>query len=91
MPLPRFPSQIRKIIGALPPDTTFVTASTGVAAYQIGGVTLHAFAGIGNAAQTTEQCVEMAQVGRARRRGESSVLLERERQGKMRAFEPIAD
>ena len=36
---------IRKCIGALPPDCTFVTASTGVAAYQIGGITLHAFAG----------------------------------------------
>lgn len=36
---------LRRIIGALAPDVTFVTASTGVAACQIGGTTLHAFAG----------------------------------------------
>ncbi|GAB6028895.1 DNA helicase [Chamberlinius hualienensis] len=38
---------LKKIIRVLPPATTFVTASTGVAAMQIGGVTLHSFAGIG--------------------------------------------
>ena len=36
---------LKRIVGALPPDVTFVTASTGVAACQIGGTTLHAFAG----------------------------------------------
>lgn len=37
---------MKKIIGALPPDSTFATASTGVAACHIGGTTLHQFAGI---------------------------------------------
>ena len=36
---------LKKIIGSLPPDTTVAAASTGVAACQIGGVTLHSFAG----------------------------------------------
>jgi ATP-dependent DNA helicase PIF1 len=36
---------LKKIIGLLPPHNTFVTASTGVAACQIGGMTLHSFAG----------------------------------------------
>ena len=37
---------LRRIIGALPPDVTVATASTGVAACHIGGVTLHNFAGM---------------------------------------------
>lgn len=36
---------LKKIIGILPPHNTFVTASTGVSACQIGGMTLHSFAG----------------------------------------------
>lgn len=37
---------LRKLLGILPPEGTFVTASTGAAACHIGGTTLHAFAGI---------------------------------------------
>ena len=37
---------LKRIIGALPPDTTVASASTGVAACQIGGITLHSFAGM---------------------------------------------
>lgn len=37
---------LKRILGALAPDSTYATASTGVAACQIGGITLHAFAGI---------------------------------------------
>jgi ATP-dependent DNA helicase PIF1 len=37
---------LRKLLGILPPEGTFITASTGAAACHIGGTTLHAFAGI---------------------------------------------
>ena len=36
---------LKRIINTLPPDSTFVTASTGIAATHIGGSTLHSFAG----------------------------------------------
>ncbi|KAJ8040177.1 ATP-dependent DNA helicase PIF1 [Holothuria leucospilota] len=51
---------MKKIIGALPPDSTFATASTGVAACHIGGTTLHQFAGIGSGTQPLEKCIELA-------------------------------
>ncbi|XP_066257845.1 ATP-dependent DNA helicase PIF1 [Euwallacea similis] len=51
---------IKRIIGALPPDVTVVTASTGVAACQIGGITLHQFAGIGGGDATIEQSIKLA-------------------------------
>ncbi|KAK6737350.1 hypothetical protein RB195_019821 [Necator americanus] len=46
---------LRRIIEMLPAATTFVTAATGVAACQLGGVTLHGFAGIGVGRGTREQ------------------------------------
>jgi len=51
---------LRKIISALPPDVTVATASTGVAACHIGGITLHQFAGIGLGTGTKERCVQLA-------------------------------
>ncbi|XP_077981577.1 ATP-dependent DNA helicase PIF1-like [Glandiceps talaboti] len=51
---------LKRIIGALPPDATFATASTGVAACHISGITLHQFAGIGSGSQPLEQCIELA-------------------------------
>ena len=51
---------LKKIIGALPPETTFATASTGAAACHIGGTTLHAFAGIGTGSASLEQCIGQA-------------------------------
>ncbi|KAK2720252.1 ATP-dependent DNA helicase PIF1-like [Artemia franciscana] len=51
---------LRRIVGSLPPDATFVTASTGIAACHIDGTTLHSFAGIGSGKATLEQCLELA-------------------------------
>lgn len=51
---------LKKIISALPPDGTVATASTGVAACLIGGVTLHAFAGIGSGDASLSRCIELA-------------------------------
>ena len=51
---------LKQIIGALPPESTFPTASTGSAACQIGGTTLHAFAGIGSGSAPLEQCITQA-------------------------------
>lgn len=51
---------LRKIISALPPDVTMATASTGVAACHIVGITLHQFAGIGLGTGTKERCIQLA-------------------------------
>lgn len=51
---------LKKIITTLPPDVTMATASTGVAACHIGGITLHQFAGIGLGTGTKERCFQLA-------------------------------
>ncbi|XP_028329072.1 ATP-dependent DNA helicase PIF1 [Gouania willdenowi] len=52
---------LKRIMGSLPPKSTFSTASTGVAACHIGGTTLHSFAGIGSGSAPLEQCIALAQ------------------------------
>ncbi len=51
---------LQRIIKTLPPETTFVTASTGAAACHIGGTTLHSFAGIGKGDGSFNKCLSMA-------------------------------
>lgn len=51
---------LQRIIGTLPPETTYCTASTGAAASVIGGTTLHSFAGIGTGSAPLEQCISLA-------------------------------
>lgn len=51
---------LQQIIKTLPPESTFVTASTGAAACHIGGTTLHSFAGIGTGEASLNQCIAMA-------------------------------
>jgi len=46
---------LKEIIRALDPATTFVTATTGIAAVELGGSTLHSFAGIKPHADTLEE------------------------------------
>lgn len=51
---------LQRIVGILPPEMTYSTASTGAAACLIGGTTLHSFAGIGTGCMSLQQCITLA-------------------------------
>ncbi|KAL1528927.1 hypothetical protein AB1Y20_010249 [Prymnesium parvum] len=51
---------LREIVEHLPSSSTFVTASTGMAACQAGGVTIHHWAGIGGGDRPIDELVAMA-------------------------------
>jgi ATP-dependent DNA helicase PIF1 len=53
---------MRKVIQELQPLNVFVTASTGVAALQIGGTTLHTFLGLGLATDPIEKLVKLVRL-----------------------------
>ncbi|KAG8465655.1 hypothetical protein KFE25_002962 [Diacronema lutheri] len=55
---------LRELVACLPAETTAVTATTASAAALIGGMTLHAYAGIGNGEREVSQLISSA----ARRR-----------------------
>ena len=51
---------LRQIVKRLPQHTTFVTASTAMAACQVGGVTVHNFAGVGAGERPVAELAAMA-------------------------------
>ncbi|CAJ0960126.1 unnamed protein product, partial [Mesorhabditis belari] len=52
---------LQRIIEMLPADTTVITAATGVAACQLGGMTLHSFGGFGVGGIPKEDCLRIAE------------------------------
>jgi ATP-dependent DNA helicase PIF1 len=55
---------LRKIINALNFKRVFVTASTGVAALQVGGTTLHTFLGVGLATSPIDNLIKKAKANK---------------------------
>jgi len=49
-----------QIVSKLPSATTFITASTGIAACQISGVTIHHWAGLGGTERPLPDLIEQA-------------------------------
>ncbi|KAK9905728.1 hypothetical protein WJX75_005308 [Coccomyxa subellipsoidea] len=66
---------IKHILRALPAATTFLTASTGLAASALGGTTLNAFAGIGRAEGGLQGMLKMASRPDAAKRWRTATTL----------------
>lgn len=66
---------LRALVGCLPAESTAVTAMTASAAALIGGMTLHAFAGIGNGERPLAQLVASAERKRRDAWRRASVLI----------------
>ncbi|KFM23245.1 ATP-dependent DNA helicase PIF1 [Auxenochlorella protothecoides] len=63
------------IMSVLPPSTTFVTASTGLAACALGGTTIHAFAGVGRAEGGIDAMAARAGLGESAQRWRRAAAL----------------
>ena len=57
---------LKYLLSKLPTATTFVTASTGIAACALGGVTIHHWAGIGGGERPIKELIEIARRKRGR-------------------------
>lgn len=58
---------LKQIVARLDPRTTFVTASTGIAACAVGGTTIHHFAGIGGFSLADKPVDELVRMAISRR------------------------
>ena len=66
---------LRELIRQLPTSTTVVTASTGIAACQIGGVTIHHWSGVCSVERSIEQLAPLIRVRRGAQWRAAKVLI----------------
>lgn len=66
---------LKHIVRALPGDSTFVTASTGLAACALGGTTLHAFAGVGRCSDVASALLKASRLDARQRWNRATTLI----------------
>jgi ATP-dependent DNA helicase PIF1 len=66
---------LKHIVRALPSDSTFVTASTGLAACALGGTTLHAFAGVGRSTDLASALLKASRLDARQRWNRATTLI----------------